>query len=112
MKQPLVDVIAGVLAGHQWYDSTNELDGIRFGCTCLIDDEGNETALLSESPAAHQARAVLAAISEAGAVEWGTEYGPDDVEVSISQQSAEKFSRNHGNRPTVSRIAGPWEVAE
>lgn len=113
---PLADVIAGVLAEHQWYDATNELDGLRFGRACLIDDEGNETALLTETPSAHQARAVLAAISEAGAVEWATEHvaqGSRTIEIHPcdSEADAQGAIAYYGGR-ILSRIVGPWTAVE
>lgn len=63
-----------------------------------------------------QARAVLAAISEAGAVEWGTEHvaqGSRTIEIHPcdSEADAQGAIAYYGGR-ILSRITGPWERAE
>lgn len=67
----MVSVIAAALAGHQWYDATTDSEDPATGCTGCDDWFSDEYAVENGIFAAHQARAVLAAISEAGAVEWG-----------------------------------------
>lgn len=97
---PLVDVIAEANKAHEpEFDMAGDCYTGYCSCGQSIPYSGH---------AAHQARAVLDALTKAGCVEWGTEYGPNDVEVSDSRQRAELFSKNHGDRPTVSRFTGPW----
>lgn len=66
-----------------------------------------------------QARAVLAAISEAGIVEWGVAWSlPEDNGTSIyaKRVSADRVTRNLREAghvaALVSRVAFPWERAE
>lgn len=78
------------------------------GCTCgaLADRSLNWHA-------AHQARAALAAISEAGAVEWGVS-GPNGY-VNYTQEEADaRLQVATRNGQTLYRriAATEWEVAE
>lgn len=119
---PLVEVIADVLLNHRAIVSEWTY------ATCNCDVTSRDTA----QHAKHQARAVVAAISEAGAVEWGWEY-----QSIIGGDYGNRITRNWGldrpltreesqahvdamNKDTkrpdvarlVSRITGPWERAE
>lgn len=93
---PLVDVIAGALESHLGMERE----------TWNIDPEYFRG----------QARAVLAAISEAGTVEWGSKHvieGKRAIEFHTwpDQNVALEKVDQYGGR-VVSRITLPWERAE
>lgn len=113
----MVSVIQVVLAKHQRFDASSGFDG----CTCLIDQLGNETASLTEPLYAHQARAVLAAISEAGTVEWGVAWDGITVDPmeAVSHDAAKataarltRLSNDGDPAYAITRITFPWERAE
>lgn len=70
--------------------------------------------------AAHQARAVLASISEAGAVEWGvrwdymSEMYPERTDWAQSPEAAQStIDKSFATGSVVTRIAaGPWTAVE
>ena len=109
----LVDMIAEVQQAHE------RKNGIRNGaihCTCGWSESVRGMRSSRGSYAAHQARAVLAAISEAGAVEWATEHvaqGSRTIEIHPcdSEADAQGAIAYYGGR-ILSRITGPWERAE
>ena len=113
---PLVGVIAEVLAEHQWYDATNDSEDQATGCTGCDDWFGDENAVDDGTFAAHQARAVLAAISEAGAVEWATEHvahGSRTIEIHPcdSEADGKRAIAYYGGR-ILYRIVVPWTAVE
>ena len=128
MSADMVSVIAGVLAVH-WTFSTDTDDYPRFvdrcdGCHEIVFNHGRENNQ-NQSYAAHQARAVLDAISEAGAVEWGVfritdapVMRPFDEAKFTTKTAAEVFiklgflERVAKTLEPRSRITGPWERAE
>lgn len=59
-----------------------------------------------------QACAVMAAISEAGCVEWGVRVGPMPADPRKSRHSAMNQIRAYGYGTLVSRVTFPWERAE
>lgn len=112
---PLVDVIAEAIADHgQELDQTACPTGY---CIC------NERFATDEDHAAHQARTVLDALTEAGGVEWGvqwagedgvTEYQPSDKATVASAMRADiAWAKRQALKTVVdgtlvSRITGPW----
>lgn len=62
--------------------------------------------------AAHQARAVLAAISEAGTVEWGVHVGGQEKPYTYDSEVSASGDAKCNCCTLVSRIAGPWTAVE
>lgn len=78
-----------------------------------VDNFGREPVIATDEAIA---RAVLAAISEAGAVEWATEHvaqGSRTIEIHPcdSEADAQGAIAYYGGL-ILSRITGPWERAE
>lgn len=75
------NLIAEVLAGHLVGGESEGMGDFTFLCTCGYDEGiGSDWEEAGKLIAAHQARAVLQAISEAGTVEWGIRYGDGDID--------------------------------
>lgn len=114
----MVSIIAAALAGHQWYDATTDSEDPATGCTGCDDWFGDENAVDDGTFAAHQARAVLAAISEAGTVEWGVRHDGESTlfELKSSKSSAYQAVETAGtvgvHCHVEQRITFPWERAE
>ena len=107
---PLVDVIAEVLAAHEG------VTGDSLGTEVFCDGcgEGESPASTDDKyqwHAAHQARAVLAAIEQAGTVEWGVRTTYCDVVTVDTKADAQAIAKDSGY-PVVSRITGPWTAVE
>jgi hypothetical protein len=85
----LVEVIEAAMLAHTatWQSSGDFCEHAWLECEC------GETWDVENEPAAHlahQARAVLAAITEAGAVEWGVRFADDgEIEPQTSRDSAD-----------------------
>lgn len=108
----MVSVIAEVLAEHQLAMGTNRLGGNNTAlCVCAYRTEG--IAIFTNLHAAHQARAVLAAISEAGNVEWGVA-GPNGYVNEYETEADARLQIATRNYLTLwNRFAATeWEVAE
>lgn len=74
----MVSVIEKVIVTHWAETIAAEGDGFWIKCRCgsigEVESDAEDWEPANKWIAAHQARAVLTAISEAGAVEWGWEY--------------------------------------
>lgn len=114
-------IIAAALASHQWYDATTDSEDPATGCTGCDDWFGDENAVDDGIFAAHQARAVLAAISEAGAIEWGVAWDGITVDPmeAVSHDAARataamltRLSNDGDPAYAITRITFPWERAE
>lgn len=118
MSADLESVIAGVLAWH-WSFSTDTDDYPRFvdrcdGCHEIVFNHGREDNQ-NQSYAAHQARAVLAALGEAGGVEWGVQYQTHIepvVRTYHSKAIALAMLEDDDSEALVFRITGPWTAVE
>jgi len=127
----LVEVIAGVLTGHQPLFSADPGDSWSppeesVTCTCG-EDLGGWVASGSDwewpnwdaDIAAHQARVVVAALAGAGTVEWGVENGHDPID-HVTEAPDQLFaslrceSRQSRGVPArvVSRLTLPWTAVE
>jgi len=115
----LVEVIAGVLAGHQPLISADPGDSWSppeesVTCTCgedlggwVASGSGWEWPNWDADIAAHQARAVLAALEGAGTVEWGVQTTYCDVITVDTEVAAQAIAASSGY-PVVSRLTLPW----
>lgn len=100
----MVEVVAAELRKH---DARWSLDGNRSRLEC---DCGAE--VIAGDATAHQARAVLAALTEAGSVEWGVAWkgaGPDGVLAFDSEEDAREAVELGG---LLSRLTLPWTAVE
>lgn len=103
---PLVDVIAEVLAGHRLSPVGNWC--LSDGCAWSSQNHGQ----LHADIAAHQARAVLTAISEAGSVEWGVQLSESFTENHHgSRRGAEEAAKETGSH-VITRVTLPWTAVE
>lgn len=124
---PLVDVIAEVLAEHTLHyivpADMNPAPGSKWHveCDCDWTHLADEYRPGEIAHAAHQARAVLAAISEAGTVEWGVRWAGDARQNARrptrcdSAQEAAELVRDQvipHMWEVVSRLTFPWKRAE
>lgn len=116
----MVSVIAAVLVIH-YSDSAMPADldspDPQWIASCDCDWEGTAAnhGAAEALHAAHQAAAVLAAISEAGNVEWAVSYddGSPLQRCHTERYAKECAADNLDGGPTiVSRITTPWERAE
>lgn len=113
MSASVESIIAGVLRGHWTAHTDIAGDDIRFLCECgtveLVKDSGHSSA--SAWSTAHQAAAVMAALVDAGTVEWGvlTTLGmhvPYD-----SEEDARTIAAQNGSTP-IRRLTLPWLEVE
>lgn len=78
MSADMESIIAAALTTHWARMMCSEGDGFYIECRCgevgHVESDAEDWEPANQWSAAHQARAVMAAISEAGAVEWGWEY--------------------------------------
>lgn len=105
----MVSIIAAVLVAHAdvyWNQVTGK---VHCDCDELI---GSIPITRGKEHRAHQARAVLAALGEAGAVEWGVRVGPMPADPRKSKHSALNQISAYGYGTLVSRVTFPWERAE
>lgn len=122
MSADMVSVIAEVQQVHE--RKRGILDGA-IHCTCGWSESVRGMRSSRGSYATHQARAVLDAISEAGAVEWGVfritdapVMRPFDEAKFTTKTAAEVFiklgflERVAKTLEPRSRITGPWKRAE
>lgn len=122
-RHPLPDsyeVCSGVSAR---LDPVTAPDMVELGAMALFDDNPvwhlvhDRPALWGEVVASakdryrQQSRAVLAAISEAGTVEWGSRDRSGEVESWDDERDAQMMARGHAHE-FVSRVTFPWERAE
>lgn len=98
----MVEVVAEVLEEHCIDD-----DEI---CPCGCDVRDSETRFLRthELRIAHQARAVLAALTEAGSVEWGVEHEGEVMRFVHESNAHISAIAHRPARCVVSRLALPW----
>jgi hypothetical protein len=93
-------VVTEALFAHDWPDEDLAAD-----CGAYSDDYRDA------------ARAVLAALAEAGTVEWGTETVHEndgrvlDRDVWQTEKAAREVNRKYGDR-VVSRLTLPWTAVE
>lgn len=113
----MVSVIAAAILDHWAETIAAEDKGFWVKCRCgeigEVESDAEDWEPANKWMAAHQAGAVLAAISEAGAVEWGTEHvaqGSRTIEIHPcdSEADAQGAIAYYGGR-TLSSITGPWE---
>jgi hypothetical protein len=84
-------------------------------CTCgesIGSYRRGQSTYARQDHQAHQARAVLAALAEAGTVEWGVAWkgaGPSGVLAFDSEEDAREAVELGG---LLSRLTLPWERAE
>lgn len=97
----MASIITEALAGHRTVHEVLYAD--YYSCSC-----GHRG---KEQPSAHQARAVLAAIREAGAVEWGIEVWSETIAVDSEHEARLQVDMQRASH-IASRIAFPWERAE
>lgn len=115
MSTDMVSVIAAALEAHCTVNYALDGDGENNNfilCDQCGHEEMNPSAAEDEWMTAHQARAVLAAISEAGAVEWGVRVGPMPADPRKSKHSALNQIRAYGYGALVSRVVTDWASAE
>lgn len=81
---PLVDVIAGVLREHEEVYWNHDTRDVRCICEHYF---GKIPGTFDARLRAHQARAVLDALTKAGGVEWGIRYGDGDIDEGFLHKS-------------------------
>lgn len=115
----LVEVVAGVLAGHQPFSSHWDYPiGMVNTATCDCGNLESGAEQPDQLHAAHQARAVLDALAEAGSV-YGVRWhvsGCSGINQCTSKRHAERqaarlIESGHGAE-VVSRLVFPWTAVE
>ena len=108
MTASVESIIAAVLGRHQPLISVDYPTGLVTAVACDCDTTYRDLT----THAAHQAAAVLAALQEAGAVEWGVRYedGSPLQRCYSEAYAKECHDDNLDGGPTiVSRLTLPWE---
>lgn len=110
MSASVESIIAGVIAAHvAELDQTACPTGY---CVC------NERFATDDEHAAHQAAAVMAALTEAGTVEWGVRMNGEGAQIepkpskSAAYQSAETAGTVGVYCHVENRFATPWQEVE
>lgn len=113
-------IVAGVLRQHWAYSTDTRTDPFIDRCLCgvTLRTWGDDNSPI-EKLAAHQAVAVMAALQEAGTVEWGvrwpylSEMYPERTDTKESQEAAQaSIDKSFADGALVSRLTLPWQEVE
>ena len=107
---PLVDVIAAALVEHSG-DRTQPHFWLCCGCGADWPVDGPYVSDITATHAAHQARAVLAAIEQAGSVQYGVKGEGRVKEYGRDRRRAQLAARGRG-AAFISRLTLPWTAVE
>lgn len=118
MSAPVESIIAEAIAEHP--DWGYEVTPVRITCHgCDWEQVAGDDIDGQPTFVAHQAAVVLAALQEAGTVEWGVRWPylsdmyPERTDTKDSQEAAQAaIDKSFADGAVVSRIAGPWQEVE